>query len=90
MLTCTSYDVEKEKAKEMLGDIVTECPTERRPSRYLRVTASSNTDLPPYLYQGSMFRSIAEMCGQAFMPFHACMYNIFLSDALLMNFRRSF
>ena len=54
-----TYSVEK--VKEMLGDIVT---TERRHNKYLKVTSSSNADLPPYLYQGSMFRSISDICGQ--------------------------
>jgi fatty acid synthase subunit alpha len=83
-----TYSVEK--VKEMLGDIVTECfdraKAQQMSEGYIKLERGFATiplpgiDVPfhsRYLWAGVM-------------PFRACMCNVFLPDALLMNFRRSF
>jgi fatty acid synthase subunit alpha len=82
-----TYSVEK--VKEMLGDIVTECfdraKAQQMSEGYIKLERGFATiplpgiDVPfhsRYLWAGVM-------------PFRACMYNVCLPDAPLMNFHRS-
>ena len=75
--------------KEMLGDIVTECfdraKAQQMSEGYIKLERGFATiplpgiDIP--FHSRSLWAGV--------MPFRACMYNVCLPDALLMNFHRS-
>jgi hypothetical protein len=83
-----TYSVET--VKEMLGDIVAECfgrtKAQQMSEGYIKLERGFSAIRLPGI--NVPFHSRYVWAG--ITPFRTCMYNVFLPDAPLMNFRRSF